>query len=309
VDVVSTNLNASWNDGTFIQSYLDTLHALTDKPVLVSEFYMAAKENKSGNKNNVGGFPQVSTQKERGKALANTLNALARLPYVVGADWFQYYDEPPHGRKLDGEDYNFGLVDIHDQPYPEVVEAFASVKLMDHKSRATARTQAAGRIPPAPVKPLDDFESMVALKTWNRVEGRVPPSSPHAMGDLYLCWSPSTLYIATFVLDIVEPDYYRDGAIPETDRATWSLQINGSKPITAVVGAGMKPTVSTANVEIQALSGTYHEVRCITAIALPAAQLGKIQFEPGDQISLDSTFNSHGKAYQTRWKGTFVLGQ
>ena len=80
------------------------LHELTDKPVLVSEFYMAAEENRSGNKNTVGVFPQVETQKERGKALANTLAALARLPYVVGADWFQYYDEPPHGRQLDGED-------------------------------------------------------------------------------------------------------------------------------------------------------------------------------------------------------------
>ena len=43
VDVVSTNFNASWNDGTFTRSYLDTLHALTGKPVMVSEFYMAAR--------------------------------------------------------------------------------------------------------------------------------------------------------------------------------------------------------------------------------------------------------------------------
>ena len=59
VDVVSTNLNASWNDGTFTRSYLDTLHALTDKPILVSEFYMAAAENGSGNKNCNSGFPTV----------------------------------------------------------------------------------------------------------------------------------------------------------------------------------------------------------------------------------------------------------
>src|SRR4029078_8568648 len=39
VDIVSTNLNASWNDGTFAKSYLDTLHDLTGKPILVSEFY------------------------------------------------------------------------------------------------------------------------------------------------------------------------------------------------------------------------------------------------------------------------------
>ena len=45
VDVVSTNLNASWNDGTFLNSFLDTLHKLTGKPIIVSEFYMAAAEN------------------------------------------------------------------------------------------------------------------------------------------------------------------------------------------------------------------------------------------------------------------------
>src|SRR5262249_34478891 len=55
VDVVSTNLNASWNDGTFARSFLDTLHELTGKPVLVSEFYMAAEENDSGNRNKSGG--------------------------------------------------------------------------------------------------------------------------------------------------------------------------------------------------------------------------------------------------------------
>lgn len=37
------------------------------------------------------------------------------LPAVVGMDWFQYFDEPTHGRD-DGENFNFGLVDIHDQP-------------------------------------------------------------------------------------------------------------------------------------------------------------------------------------------------
>jgi hypothetical protein len=35
---------------------------------------------------------------------------ISEPPYVVGADWFQYYDEPTHGR-ADGENYNFGLVD------------------------------------------------------------------------------------------------------------------------------------------------------------------------------------------------------
>ena len=38
VDAVSANLNAPWNDGTFARFYLETLHALTGKPVLIGEF-------------------------------------------------------------------------------------------------------------------------------------------------------------------------------------------------------------------------------------------------------------------------------
>ena len=68
-----------------------------------------------------------------------------RLPYVVGADWFQYYDEPPHGRKLDGEDYNFGLVDIHDTPYKHVTDAFTALGLSELKSLAGSRATRRGR--------------------------------------------------------------------------------------------------------------------------------------------------------------------
>jgi hypothetical protein len=35
----------------------------------------------------------------------------------VGAHWFEYADEPATGR-FDGEDDNWGLVDVHDDLYP-----------------------------------------------------------------------------------------------------------------------------------------------------------------------------------------------
>ena len=133
MDAVSSNLNAAWNDGTFPRFYLDTLHALSGKPVFVSEFYMAAQQNRSGNKNDSSTFPTVATQKERAAGFRNTVQALARTPYVVGADWFQYYDEPTHGR-FDGENYDFGLVDIHDQPYEPLTAAAQALDLAAIKS-------------------------------------------------------------------------------------------------------------------------------------------------------------------------------
>jgi hypothetical protein len=310
VDVVSTNLNASWNDGTFIQAYLGTLHELTGKPLIVSEFYMAATENRSGNKNSVGGFPEVTTQRERAAALDNTLRELARLPYVVGADWFQYYDEPPHGRKLDGEDYNFGLVDIHDQPYDEVTGAFAAIDLTVLKSTNSSRQpDASGGVPPAPADPTDQFQSMRALKHWDRRRGFVPPVTRHPVGDLYVCWSPTALYLATFVLDIVELEYYRDGQVPESDLATWVVRVNDLEPVCARIGSGREPVASGAEARVRSLSGTYHDVRCITVIELPAAHFDKTALEAGDEIALDTSYTTHGGAYRMEWKGDFFLAE
>jgi hypothetical protein len=309
VDVISTNLNASWNDGTFARSYLDTLHTLSGKPVMVTEFYMAAADNRSGNKNTVGGFPIVATQSKRAQALSNTLRSLARLPYVLGADWFQYYDEPPHGRKLDGEDYNFGLVDIHDRPYEEATAAFNSLDLTAIKSAGKPLANATHGVPPAPADPFREFQSMRALVDWDRERGFVPPATPHAMGDLYVCWSPSALYLAAFVTDIVEPDYYRNRTVPEDDRAVWKIRVNGGEEVSARIGSGKPPVLSEPGLRVQTLGGTHHDVRGITAIELPAKKLGVEKLKPGDKIVLDSTYTTHGRAYTIEWKGEFVLGE
>ena len=65
-----------------------------------------------GYKNSHGSFPVAATQAKRAQGFRRTLTGLLQLPYVIGADWFQYSDEPTHGRE-DGENFNFGLVDIH----------------------------------------------------------------------------------------------------------------------------------------------------------------------------------------------------
>jgi hypothetical protein len=322
VDIASTNLNASWNDGTFINAYLDTLHQLTDKPIIVSEFYMAAKENQSGNKNSVGGFPEVVTQAERAAGLANTLQELARLHYVVGADWFQYYDEAPHGRKLDGEDYNFGLVDIHDEPYDDVTDTFRALDLPELKTAAGSRSTTARSslqkavagasimaAPVAPADPLNDFHFLRAIKSWDRKRGFVPPVSDNPIGDLYLCWSPEALYLATYVIDVVEPDYYRDGKIPDIDRPLWTVQLDSREPISARVGAGMDPVISGSSADVKSISGLYHDVRCITVLRVEAKHLGKELLRQGDEFEMNSSFVSHGRAYRIEWKGKFRLSE
>jgi len=75
VDAVSSNLNASWSDGSFARFYLETLHQLAPKPLLIGEFYMCARDNRSGNKNDRGVYPVVATQPERAAGYLNTLKA------------------------------------------------------------------------------------------------------------------------------------------------------------------------------------------------------------------------------------------
>src|ERR1043166_2025460 len=79
VDAVSSNLNASWSDGTFVRWHLETLHALTGKPILVSEFYLAAMDNRSGNRNSHGVYPIAPTQSERAIAVRHTIEALSKV--------------------------------------------------------------------------------------------------------------------------------------------------------------------------------------------------------------------------------------
>src|SRR6185503_16716317 len=307
VDAVSSNLNAHWNDGSFARFQLDTLHALRGKPVFVSEIYMSATENRTGNKNNHGVFPVVPTQRERATALRTTLHSLAQLPYVVGADWFQYFDEPRHGRD-DGENFNFGLVDIHDRPYEEVTRLFAKADLAGLKSRPVLpRTDASAGVPRAPRDPFEHSASMQAMRQWDRERGFVKPSSPYPMADLYVCWSAKALYLGLYAHDIIEEAYYRGKSVPKAERAVWTVQIAGGEPIRARIGSGREGIASDPDVRLENLSGVNLNVRNIAILELPASKIGRQRLGQGDTIELSSSFRSHGQAYRVDWQGTFKL--
>ena len=61
----------------------------------------------------------------RAKAYSNYETRLESLPQAVGYHWFQWSDEPKEGR-FDGENSNYGLVNIADQPYMEFVDAVSA---------------------------------------------------------------------------------------------------------------------------------------------------------------------------------------
>lgn len=310
LDVVSMNLNAAWNDGNFPRCYLDTLHALTGKPIYVSEFYMAAQQNRTGNKNDASTFPVVMTQAERAEGFRNTLRALLRTPYVVGADWFQYYDEPEYGR-FDGENYDFGLVDIHDQPYKSLTTAAQSLNLTAIKGEPDPDSADAGSgVPPAPSEPLGHFTIRLALADWDREHGFVKPISKFPVADLYVCWNQKAVYLGLYAQDFAEQDYYRDKIVPEADRAEWNVSIKGGKrPIHVRLGPGDSPSCDEPGASVVNESGDYMNTRNIAAVELPAKLFDKTTFKPGDKIEFDSTYFTLARADRVEWKGKFTLRQ
>lgn len=305
VDAISSNLNAPWNDGTFPRYYLPTLRALTGKPIFVSEFYMAARENRSGNLNPAG-FPVTATQAERTRSCRQTLLSLLRSPAVVGADWFQYYDEPTHGR-ADGENFSFGLVDIHNQPYQTITAMLAAHDWTALRQGPLApRSDASGGIPPAPDNPLGQFEASLALMHWDRERGFVPPASPLPLADLYVCWNKDALFLGLCGQDIAEPAFYRDSTIPEVDRAEWTISLGGMKePIRLRIGAGRKPSVNLS-LPVASFDGTNPSGH-MAAVEVPYALWHQDRLRAGERIELSSTFVGHARQYPAQWRGAFYL--
>ncbi len=120
LDVVSLNdYNRSAPKRT-----LSEVHRLTGRPVVLTEFSFKAMD--SGLPNSKGAGRPVATQKDRADGFQRYVQALADIPAVVGYHWFEYTDEPASGR-FDGENSNYGLVDINDKPWRILVEKMTAV--------------------------------------------------------------------------------------------------------------------------------------------------------------------------------------
>src|SRR5262249_49071107 len=150
----------------------------------------------------------------------------ARKPDVVGAHWFQFYDHPPGGRVGDGEDYDFGLVDVQDRPYDELLAALAEA------NRAAPSIHAAPRTGPTPFTavpratlPFDDR----SLGDWPKERALVPlaPSAAEVpFGDVYLAWQADGLALALIAMDYHAPELLSpDDDLPRTERlhVDWSI--------------------------------------------------------------------------------------
>jgi hypothetical protein len=302
VDVLSTNFDVHFNDGSAARYYLPTLYELARKPIIIGEYYMSAMENRSGNGNSRSAFPIVQTQEERVRGFLTTATLLARTPYVVGADWFQYFDEPTHGRE-DGEDFNFGLVDIHGVRYERLTDAARSLDWHGLKRNpVTDIPDVSAGIPPAPENPLAGGDWKTIMRDWDRLHGFVKPSTAAAVADLYLCWSRDTLYAGMFTEDFGYGEYYRTGTVPEEDRTLLSFEAGPrGERVQLRLAADREPT--TTDPRVRVLNGSVlHSHRNFTVVRIPSRIFGKVFFSPGDPVRLRATLESAARAYTVKWE-------
>lgn len=106
-----------------------------DRPVVIGEFHFGATDRGMFHP----GLVDAQTQAGRAKMYEEYVTSVAEIPCFVGCHWFQYTDEPLTGRTLDGENYQIGMVDVTDTPYPEAVAAARKVHADVYKIHLKAK--------------------------------------------------------------------------------------------------------------------------------------------------------------------------
>ncbi len=130
LDVISFNCYA------FDPTHALVAYAPTGRPLLVGE--LSFRGDDVGLPNTKGAGPRVPTQADRARAFEAYVTTLLRHPQLVGYHWFEHADEPKEGR-FDGENSNYGIVDINDQVYEVLAQAMQKVNAEAERLHAGSR--------------------------------------------------------------------------------------------------------------------------------------------------------------------------
>ncbi|MCP5111792.1 MAG: hypothetical protein GY953_13260 [bacterium] len=103
---------------------LKKVYEVTGRPIIIGEFHFGVPANGLA-----AGLVQVSDESQRGVAYRYYVEQAASFPALIGTSWFQWIDQPATGR-MDGENYNIGLLDVTDRPYQD----FLTSVILTHKN-------------------------------------------------------------------------------------------------------------------------------------------------------------------------------
>ncbi len=108
-----------------------------DVPLLIGEYSFWARDC---GKFNRGGLTMeaLANQTQRADCYKEFVESVLRHPQFVGCHWFKYMDQATTGRG-DGENFQFGFVDVADTPYPQTVAAARLIGGEMYPFRASGR--------------------------------------------------------------------------------------------------------------------------------------------------------------------------
>lgn len=113
-DVFSFNCYMLYPD----RAMMDRIAKISGKPLFIGEYHFGTVDRGMAQS-----LWQVNSQEERAVAYRYYTEKAYEHPALIGTSYFQWCDQDLTGRGYDGENYNCGLVDVTDRPYPLLVEA------------------------------------------------------------------------------------------------------------------------------------------------------------------------------------------
>ncbi|MDZ7615979.1 MAG: beta-agarase, partial [Patescibacteria group bacterium] len=103
-----------------------------DLPIIIGEFHFGALDRGMLHT----GLVPTQSQQERAAAYRAYVESALDNRFIVGTHWFQFSDQATTGRGGDGENYQIGLIDACDTPYPETIQALRDVGAAMYRRRA-----------------------------------------------------------------------------------------------------------------------------------------------------------------------------
>ena len=116
-----------WPYYLYVQPNLRNMEQYVQRPLMLGEYSQLAVAPATPDTHpGTAVYVDYPTQQARTAAYAAFIAPLyENARWMVGDQWFEYYDEPQGGRVGDLENDNFGVVNVQDQPYSDLVNAMS----------------------------------------------------------------------------------------------------------------------------------------------------------------------------------------
>ncbi len=159
-----------------------------NKPLMHTEFSWRARQNSSADPNSRGAGTVLETQAERAAMYSGLISDIATIPYVIGSHWFEFADQSPQGR-FDGEDSNYGIVDIHNKPYIELLGAMKTTNARVHDLHAKTKREMPSDLPKPTSVTYNPGQHPERASTINLIEDWMNDPEIWGASDAKLSWA------------------------------------------------------------------------------------------------------------------------